>query len=101
RFLVQRAWRAAAVVLFHGGKGDHLSECPPQRAKVEGDILGRGQAPSPRQPVRLYYGRLTVAPSPVAGMLKVPALLFGAYEYGCQPEGGFGMQARNGPAVWF
>ncbi len=29
---------------------------------------------------RIRYGRLTVVPSPVAEMLKVPAVLFGAYE---------------------
>src|SRR5262249_3696966 len=47
------------------------------------------------------YGRETVAPSPVAEMLKVPAVLLGAYEYACQPDGGFGIEAMNGPAVWF
>ena len=47
------------------------------------------------------YGRLTLVPSPVAEMLKVPAALLGAYEYACQPVGGFGTLAMNGPAVWF
>ena len=47
------------------------------------------------------YGRLTVVPSPVAETLKVPAALLGVYEYACQPVGGAGIEAMNGPAVWF
>jgi hypothetical protein len=47
------------------------------------------------------YGGLTIVPSPVAETLKVPAALLGAYEYACQPTGGFGIDDMNGPAVWF
>ncbi len=61
---------------------------------------GRGSDPLPvARCVR--YGRLTLVPSPVAEMLKVPAVLFGAYEYACQPVGGAGIDAMNGPADWF
>ena len=41
------------------------------------------------------YGSETVAPSPVAEMLNVPAVLFGAYEYACQPVGAFGIEAMK------
>jgi len=46
------------------------------------------------------YGSETVVPSPDAEMLKVPAALFGEYWYCCQPVGGLGIEAMNGPAVW-
>jgi hypothetical protein len=56
--------------------------------KADGEELDTGaekksarEGPS-RAPVEPWsrYGRLTVVPSPVAEMLKVPAALLGAYE---------------------
>jgi hypothetical protein len=49
--------------------------------------------------LKIRYGRLTVVPSPDAEMLKVPAALLGEYWYCCQPVGGLGIEAMNGPAV--
>jgi hypothetical protein len=82
-----------------------LPKHPLQRYKVDAveasaSIYGEGSDPLPVERC-VRYGRLTLVPSPVAEMLKVPAVLFGAYEYACQPVGGAGIDAMNGPAVWF
>jgi hypothetical protein len=62
----------------------------------------RGQGrPSRAREIGAALRGLTVVPSPVAETLKVPAALLGAYEYACQPTGGFGIDDMNGPAVWF
>src|SRR5262249_34347132 len=58
-----------------------LSACGSVLSALTQTSAREGLFPSraPLKP-RIRYGRRTVAPSPVAEMLKVPAVLFGAYE---------------------
>src|SRR5436853_7308754 len=67
---------------------------------ARGPTGSRGAPRESRVTIR-RYGSETLVPSPVAEMLKVPAALLGAYWYACQPVGGFGTEAMNGPSVWF
>src|SRR5439155_25439287 len=46
------------------------------------------------------YGSETVAPSPLALIVNTPVAVSDAYTYAAQPDGGFGTEARNGPATW-
>src|SRR5215467_10391484 len=72
-----------------------------------GRTAGR-EPPEGQVPLRLMsggkaYGTVMVVPSPVAVMVKVPAVL-DAYAYapqaGVPPGGGAGTAAMNGPALW-